>query len=99
MSEESDDLSHSGDPTHQHNDADVDRMAPEQERASRNPLLRTLAYIGLDLTGPERASILQVAIYLLLIFIPIAFIVSFLHLGELWLFITSAAAIIPLAKI
>jgi Ca2+:H+ antiporter len=99
MSEERDDLSHSGDPKPQHNDANRDRMSPKQERASRNPLLRALAYIGLDLTGPERASILQIAIYALLLFIPIAFIVSFLHLGELWLFITSALAIIPLARI
>ena len=77
-----------------------EKMLPEQARAtSNNPLLRALSYIGLDMTGPERASIFQIAIYALLIFIPIAFVVKFLHLSELWLFITSAAAIIPLAKI
>ena len=77
-----------------------DKMAPEQARATTaNPVLRALAYIGLDLTGPGRASIFQIIIYALLIFIPIAFVVRFLHLGELLLFITSAAAIIPLAKI
>jgi Ca2+:H+ antiporter len=74
-------------------------MLPAQERATANPLLRALAWIGLDLTGPERASILQIAIYALLVFIPIALAVRFLHLGEVWLFITAAAAIIPLAKI
>ena len=99
MSEERDDRPHSDGTVTEHAGADVDRMSPRQERASRNPIFRALAYIGLDLTGPERASILQIAIYALLIFIPIAFLVSFLHLGELWLFITSAAAIIPLAKI
>lgn len=77
-----------------------DHMLPEQERATKaSPLLRALAYIGLDMTGPGRASIFQIAIYALLLFIPVAFAVRFLHLGELWLFITSAAAIIPLAKI
>jgi Ca2+:H+ antiporter len=78
-----------------------DRMHPEQRRATTaNPLLRALAYIGLDMTGPNRASIFQIVIYALLLFVPVAFAVKFLHLGgDLWLFITSAAAIIPLAKI
>ncbi|MEO8286752.1 MAG: calcium/proton exchanger [Chloroflexota bacterium] len=76
-----------------------DWMSPEQERATRNPLLRALSYIGLDMTGPQRASWFQIGIYALLVFIPVAFAVQFLHLGELPLFITSAAAIIPLAKI
>lgn len=76
-----------------------DRMLPEQEQKTRNPILRALAWIGLDMTGPERASIFQILIYALLIFIPIAIAVRFLHLGEVWLFITAAAAIIPLAKI
>src|SRR5687768_7726054 len=77
-----------------------DKMLPKQaEATSNNPLLRALSYIGLDMTGPERASIFQIAIYALLIFIPIAFVVRLMHLSELWLFITSAAAIIPLAKI
>ena len=80
-------------------DTSGDRMLPEQHRATQNPLLRALAYIGLDMTGPDRASILQIGIYSLLVFVPIAFLVKFLHLGELWLFITSALAIIPLAKI
>jgi Ca2+:H+ antiporter len=67
--------------------------------ANPNPFSRALAYIGLDLTGPEGASMLQIGIYALLVFVPLAFLVSFLHLGELPLFITAAAAIIPLAKI
>src|SRR4051794_37355864 len=60
---------------------------------------RAAAWIGLDLTGPDRSSILQIGIYALLIFIPIAVLVRLFDLGQLWLFITSAAAIIPLAKI
>jgi Ca2+:H+ antiporter len=80
-------------------DGGGDQMHPEQRRATRNPFLRALAYIGLDMTGPGRASILQIGIYSLLIFVPIAFLVKYLHLGDLALFITSALAIIPLAKI
>jgi Ca2+:H+ antiporter len=76
-----------------------DRMDPKQEEACRSPFLRALAYIGLDMTGPGTASALQIGIYSLLLFIPIAVLAKFLHWGELWLFITSAAAIIPLAKI
>jgi Ca2+:H+ antiporter len=80
-------------------DGGEDQMLPEQQRATQNPLLRALAYIGLDMTGPNRASILQIGLYSLLLFIPVAFLVKYLHLGELLLFITSALAIIPLAKI
>jgi Ca2+:H+ antiporter len=76
-----------------------DKMHPAQERATRSPFLRALAYIGLDMTGPERASIFQIGIYAFLLFIPVAFVVEFLHLDKTWLFIVSAAAIIPLAKI
>src|SRR5262245_22914215 len=76
-----------------------DRMSPEQERAAQSPLLRALAWIGLDLTGPGRASYLQIGIYSLLVFIPIALAVSYFHLGDVWLFVTASAAIIPLAKI
>ncbi len=77
-----------------------EKMSPKQaEATSNNPLLKALSYIGLDMTGPERASIFQIVIYALLVFIPIAFVVKFMHLSELWLFITAAAAIIPLAKI
>lgn len=65
---------------------------------SPNIFQRALAYIGLDLTRPGGASILEIIIYALLVFVPVAFLVSFLHLGELPLFITSALAIVPLAK-
>jgi Ca2+:H+ antiporter len=85
--------------TRQLESQDQDRMLPEQERATQAPLMRALAYIGLDMTGPGRASMLQIGIYSLLVFIPIAFAVNLLHLGGGWLFVTSAAAIIPLAKI
>ena len=86
-------------PTPDHHLPNTDTMSPHQEEATRNPLLRLLAYIGLDMTGPDRASIFQIAIYSLLVFVPITFVVEFLHLEKLWLFITAALAIIPLAKI
>ena len=78
---------------------DAEAMTPGQERAMRNPLLRALAYIGLDMTGPGRASIFQIAIYSLLLFVPITFVVELLHLEKLWLFISASLAIVPLAKI
>ncbi len=58
-----------------------------------------LEWIGLDLTGPDRSSGLQIGVYALLIFFPIALIVKFADIGGPWLFVTSALAIIPLAKI
>jgi Ca2+:H+ antiporter len=79
--------------------AQGDKMLPEQEEACKSPLLRALAYIGLDLTGPGGASGLQMGIYALLVFIPIALLVRFFNVGGVWLFVTAAAAIIPLAKI
>src|SRR3712207_2657624 len=84
----------------QHIPPDEERMSPQQARAASSPLLRALAWIGLDLTGPGRASILQIIIYALLLFVPIALLVRFVfNFGGLWLFITASAAIIPLAKI
>ena len=94
-----------GDPGNKLTDREIehiakeDHMTPEQEQATRSPVLRALAYIGLDMTGPNKSSIFQIAIYALLIFVPIAFVAKFMHWSELWLFIVSAAAIIPLAKI
>ncbi len=80
--------------------------SPVAEDASspRQPLLiRALAYIGLDLTGPSPATPLEKGLAVLYIFIPIALLVELLHLGGeqqgLWLFLTSALAIIPLAKL
>lgn len=64
-----------------------------------NTLARPLGYIGLTLQGPHAASIFERAIYSLLIFVPIALLVRVLGLSELVLFITSALAIVPLAKI
>ncbi|MEO6457393.1 MAG: calcium/proton exchanger [Chloroflexia bacterium] len=89
----------SGDVLTDTHNPDEKMLSKQAQATSNNPLLRALSYIGLDMTGPERASIFQIAIYALLVFIPIAFVVKFMHLSELWLFITSAAAIIPLAKI
>jgi Ca2+:H+ antiporter len=60
--------------------------------------MKPLAWIGLD-TEPGGASRFEAAIYSLLVFVPIALAVRFLNLGGIWLFATSAAAIIPLAKI
>src|SRR5207248_7845443 len=45
------------------------------EGARQSPLLRALEWIGLDLSGPERSSILLVGIYALLVFIPVALVV------------------------
>src|SRR2546430_941474 len=64
-----------------------------------SPILVLLEWIGLDLSGEDRSSVLQIVIYALLVFFPIALAVKFLNVGGPWLFITSAAAIIPLAKI
>src|SRR5215210_6233750 len=73
-----------------HDPAPDDRMPPEQARTDQSPFVRALCWIGLDLTGPERASILQIGIYALLVFIPIALLARFvLHLEGVWLFITS----------
>lgn len=71
--------------------------APEPGQSSA--AIRALEWIGLDLTGPERSSALQIGIYLLLVFIPVTLLVRVLELGQLWLFISAAGAIIPLAKI
>lgn len=79
---------------------ETDMAAPEPHPSGAgSPFLRLLAWIGLDLTGPGRSSVLQIGIYALLVFIPVALAVRLLHLGDVWLFITASAAIIPLAKI
>lgn len=80
-------------------DPNTEAMTPHQEEATRSPLMKSLAYIGLDMTGPDRASILQIAIYALLIFVPVTFVFSFVHVDKLWLFISASLAIVPLAKI
>jgi Ca2+:H+ antiporter len=86
-------------PTSQLQNSPHAGTAPGKPYPPVGPIVRALAWIGLDLTGPQRASALEVGIYSLLIFVPVALLVRFLRLGDLWLFITSAAAIIPLAKI
>ena len=72
------------------------RSRPE---GAESPFLRALKWIGLDLSGPDRSSTLQIGIYALLVFVPVAIAARLLGLSQLWLFITSAAAIVPLAKI
>lgn len=67
--------------------------------AAQSPFIRALQWIGLDLTEPGEASVFQVIIYALLVFFPVALGVKLLNIGGPWLFVTSAAAIIPLAKI
>jgi Ca2+:H+ antiporter len=64
-----------------------------------NAFAQALSYIGLDIKGPESARLFERIIYGLLIFLPIAVLVKLLGLPELALFITSALAIVPLAKI
>ena len=60
---------------------------------------RALAWIGLDLHGPESATLLEKLIYSLLIFVPLAVVVDLLRLPAGVLFVVSALAIVPLAKI
>jgi len=60
---------------------------------------RTLAAIGLDLAPAADTSAVTKGIYALLVFVPLAVAVHFLNIGGFWLFLTAAAAIIPLAKI
>ncbi len=60
---------------------------------------RALAYIGLDLRGPAGATLFEKILYGLLIFVPLAFLVDVLALPASVLFVTSALAIVPLAKI
>ena len=64
-----------------------------------NVLTRALAAIGLDLHGPAGATALQKGLYALLVFVPVAFVVAVLGLPRDVLFLTSALAIIPLARI
>jgi Ca2+:H+ antiporter len=79
--------------------AEADEKMAQSAQTRGSPLARALAWIGLDLTGPERSSTFLMGIYALLVFVPIALLVKPLGLGDLALFITAAAAIIPLAKI
>src|SRR5690349_11896526 len=67
--------------------------------ATASPLVRALSYIGLELSGPSPATPLEKGLALLYIFIPIALLVKVLDLGGLWLFLTAALGIIPLAKL
>src|SRR4051812_44706695 len=64
-----------------------------------SPVARALTWIGLDLSEPGMASPVEKVIYGLLVFVPVAILVNLLGVGGIWLFLASAAAIIPLAKI
>ncbi len=76
---------------------DESRAVDKQEEHS--PFIKALEWIGLDLKGPDKSSILQIVIYAMLVFVPAAFAAKLLGLSNLWLFFTSVPAIIPLAKI
>ena len=77
-------------------DTETEKLPAE----NRSFVGRALAYIGIDLGGPSPATLLEKFLALLLIFVPAAFVARFiLHLDGLWLFIISALAIIPLAKL
>src|SRR5205823_343508 len=69
------------------------------QETTTSGFLNILKWIGLDLTAPDSSSPLQIGIYALLIFFPIALIIKFADISGPWLFITSALAIVPLAKI
>ncbi|MEP6774334.1 MAG: calcium/proton exchanger [Chloroflexota bacterium] len=70
-----------------------------ENRTSNTGIKGVLQWIGLDLSGDGGSSGLQIGIYAMLVFFPVALIVKFAGIGGPWLFITSALAIIPLAKI
>lgn len=75
---------------------------PDEENIpaeNQTPVGRALAYIGIDLGGPSPSTLLEKLIALLYIFVPLAFLVEFLHIGGIWVFVVSALAIIPLAKL
>ena len=79
-------------------------QAEEDAYLASQPLpLRVLSYFGLDLRGPSPATALEKGLALLYIFIPIALAIRFFHIGGeqngLFLFIASALAIVPLAKL
>lgn len=71
----------------------------QKNQTSPTGLQALLQWIGLDLSGSSGSTGLQIGVYSLLIFFPIALIVKFADIGGPWLFITSALAILPLAKI
>ena len=71
----------------------------QKNQTSPTGLQALLQWIGLDLSGFSGSTGLQIGVYSLLIFFPIALIVKFADIGGPWLFITSALAILPLAKI
>jgi Ca2+:H+ antiporter len=78
--------------------------AEEDAYLARQPIwARPLSYIGLDLYGPSPATLLERGLALLYLFIPVALAIRFFHIGGeqngLYLFIASALAIIPLAKL
>lgn len=78
------------------------RHAPSggaQNSSGQGGLRGLLEWIGLDLSGPDRSSGLQIGIYSLLVFFPVALVVKFAGIGGPWLFVTAALAIVPLAKI
>jgi len=60
--------------------------------------VRALAAIGLDLGAADTSWVVK-GIYALLILVPVAAVIEATQLGGLWLFLASAAAILPLAKI
>jgi Ca2+:H+ antiporter len=71
----------------------------QKNQTSPTGLQALLQWSGLDLSGSSGSTGLQIGVYSLLIFFPIALIVKFADIGGPWLFITSALAILPLAKI
>lgn len=72
--------------------------APVPASAPAAPWVRALAAIGLDLGAADTSWVVK-GIYALLIFVPVAAVIEAAQLGGLWLFLASAAAILPLAKI
>ncbi len=71
-------------------------MGTEQQAGQRQPGFRRI--FNVIATG-DRVSAVDVVLYSMLIFVPLAFIVGFMGWGGLWVFLTSALAIVPMAKL
>jgi len=67
-----------------------------EEQLPRQPGFRRIFDV---ISTGDGASTVDLALYSMLVFVPIAFIVGFAHLGGIWVFLTSALAIIPMAKL
>ncbi len=71
-------------------------MANEEQVRSQRASIRRIFDV---ISTSGGASTVDLVLYSMLIFVPIAFIVGFAQVGGLWEFLTSALAIVPMAKL